>query len=516
MANHHMTPQRWLVCFLALTFLTACGGGGGGGGGGNLGPTAPPTSGFDAGEFEDSGMFKDVCANPRSGNFPDVLGSTEDENNWLRSWSNELYLWYDEITDRDPGLFTTPDYFDLMQTEATTASGARKDRFHFTIPTDEYEALVQSGISAGYGANFSLISRSPPREIVVSFTDPNTPASAAGITRGARIITVDGVDVENGSDVDTLNAGLFPDGPGESHTFVVRDPGSTTNRSVTLVSEEVTSDPVQFESVINTPTGDVGYLFFSDHIAPAEAELVIAMDALEAAGVTDLVLDLRYNGGGFLDIANMLAYMIAGPAAASGRVFDETQFNDKHTTRNPVTGAVLAPTNFHTTTQGFSLASGQALPSLNLSRVFVLTTAETCSASEAIINGLNGIGIEVIQIGSTTCGKPYGFYAFDNCGTTYFSIQFRGVNALGFGDFADGFTPANSGVVTETQPGCSVDDDFNNALGDPSEAMLDAALGYRDNGTCPASAFKARVAARNNDPSQTLTAPTRPGMVLRR
>ena len=90
---------------------------------------------------------------------------------------------------------------------------------------------------------------------------------------------------------------------------------------------------------------------------------------------------------------------------------------------------------FHSTTQGFSATPGQPLPTLNLPRVFVLTGPDTCSASESIINSLRGIGVEVVQIGSTTCGKPYGFYPQDNCGTTYFSIEFRGVNAMNFGDY---------------------------------------------------------------------------------
>ncbi len=456
-----------------------------------------------------------MCEAPRSGNFPDTPGTTEDENNWLRSWSNELYLWYSEITDENPASYDTPAYFDLMRTFQTTASGAPKDQFHFTIPTDEYEALAQSGISAGYGAQFALLSASPPREILVAFTNPNTPAANAGLVRGTRIVTIDGVDVENGSDVDTLNAGLFPSAANEQHTLGIVLPGQSATTQVSLTSAQITSDPVQFDQVISTPTGDVGYLFFSDHIAPAEAELVNAVAGLANAGVTDLVLDLRYNGGGFLDIAIMLAYLIAGPSAASGRTFDEIQFNDKNTSRNPVTGQALSPTPFHETTQGFSLASGQALPSLNLPRVFVLTTAGTCSASEAIINGLRGINVEVIQIGSTTCGKPYGFYATDNCGTTYFSIQFRGINAVGFGDYADGFTPSNSPTVATSVTGCSVADDFSNALGDPAEGLLATALDYRDTATCPPATGQIRIAT-NPDPSQQLRAPNRAGSVLLR
>jgi hypothetical protein len=114
--------------------------------------------------------------------------------------------------------------------------------------------------------------------------------------------------------------------------------------------------------------------------------------------------------------------------------------------------------------------------------VFVLTDEATCSASEAVMNGLAGVDVQVIQIGEATCGKPYGFYPQDNCGTTYFAIQFQGVNQKGFGDYADGFAPG--GVF----PGCTVPDDFTHALGDPAEARVAAALAYRATGSCPAVA----------------------------
>jgi hypothetical protein len=98
------------------------------------------------------------------------------------------------------------------------------------------------------------------------------------------------------------------------------------------------------------------------------------------------------------------------------------------------------------------------------------------------------VGVEVIQVGSTTCGKPYGFYPQDNCGTTYFTIQFRGVNAANFGDYTDGFSPENTpandaGTVI---PGCSVADDFTKQLGDMTEGRLSVALALRDGAACPA------------------------------
>jgi hypothetical protein len=187
--------------------------------------------------------------------------------------------------------------------------------------------------------------------------------------------------------------------------------------------------------------------------------------------------------------------MIAG-SGTSGKTFEELQFNTKHKTVDPVTGETLEPIDFHSTAQGFSVTRGQALPTLNLSRVYVLTGPDTCSASESIMNSLLGANIEVIQIGSTTCGKPYGFYPFDNCGTTYFTIQFRGINDKGFAEYTDGFSPSNTvGTEGAIVPGCSIADDFTHALGDPSEARLAEALDYIQNGQCasPASGTSAGV-----------------------
>jgi len=416
-----------------------------------------------------------------SGNFAGQCGSTLTENNWLRSWTNELYLWYDEVVDRDPALSTTPAYFDLLKTTATTPSGNPKDRFHFTYDTSAWVALSQSGVSAGYGVEWALVAKAPPRRIVVAFTEPNSAATAAGLTRGFEVMRVDGVDAvsdNSQSGIATINAGLFPAASGETHTFTVRDLSGFWH-TVTMQSADVTLTPVQNVGTIAASGGPVGYMLFNDHIATAESALIRAVNTLRAANITDLVLDIRYNGGGYLDIASELAFMIAGSARTHGRTFEQLVFNRKQ--------PALAPVPFQSTTQGFSVSSGQPLPALNLTRVFVLTGSGTCSASESIINSLRGVGVTVIQVGSTTCGKPYGFDPQDNCGTTYFSIQVKGVNALGFGDYTDGFSPSNTaGVAGTPVPGCSVADDFAHALGDPAEARLAAALGYRMSSSCPA------------------------------
>jgi hypothetical protein len=128
------------------------------------------------------------------------------------------------------------------------------------------------------------------------------------------------------------------------------------------------------------------------------------------------------------------------------------------------------------------------LPTLNLDRVYIIAGPGTCSASESIINSLRGVSLQVYLIGSTTCGKPYGFYPMDNCGTTYFSIQFRGENAANFGDYSDGFSPANqTGTVGVSVAGCSVADDFSHDLGEADEGRIAAALAFRasNNQSCP-------------------------------
>ncbi len=471
--------------------------------------------GWTAGVFEDAAMFKNLCATPRGGTdangvpFPDMRGATLDENNWLRSWSNDTYLWYDEIEDRDPACCDTPDYFQLLKTFARTPSGAPKDRFHFTEDTESRLARVRSGVTAGYGARFAVLVGRPPRDVRVAYTEPGTPATAAsvGLARGARIIEVDGESVEDG-DADALNAGLFPRALGEEHEFTVRDLGADATRTVSMTSASITTSPVQHVGALETDTGKVGYLLFNSHIGPAEKGLKDGVDELARAGVTDMVLDLRYNGGGYLAIASQLAYMIAGPDAR-GRVFSELQFNDKHGQSNPVTGDRLVPSYFRDATTGwFDEPGGVPLPYLGLSRVFVLSGPGTCSASEAVINGLRGIDVEVVLMGATTCGKPYGFYPQDNCGTTYNTVQFRGVNAKGFGDYADGFTPANApGAASTKISGCAVADDFGHMFGDPAEGRLAAALRYRVDGVCPAPAsaglplFAERVEDRVGDSS---------------
>jgi C-terminal processing protease CtpA/Prc len=476
--------------------LAACGGG-------SSNSVAVGHVAWTSGVFNPASNYANLCQSPRTGTdpitgvaYPDKVGSTLQENNFLRSWNNDLYLWYSEVTDVNPATYAnTLDYFAILKTMATTPSGRDKDRFHFTYPTSTWESLSGSGVDLGYGVSWAFISSTPPRVVRVAYTEPGSAAVTAGLARGDSVLSIDGVSVNDNTSagVDTLNEGLAPSVSGGQHTFTMQRVNQTTY-SVTLTAAAVSSTSVFPAVSISTNTGAVGYVLFNDHLAPAEKGLYDAFTTLKADNVTDLVLDLRYNGGGYLAIASEAAYMIAGPTHTSGLTFENTVFNAKHPTTDPVAGGAIEPVPFYSQSLGITSGfnAGQALPYLGLSRVFVLTGPDTCSASESVINSLRGAGITVIEIGSTTCGKPYGFYPQDNCGTTYFSIQFKGINNAGFGDYPDGFSAQNqtTGVVGVPIPGCSVADDFTHALGDSAEGRLAAALAYRASGAaaaCPAA-----------------------------
>src|SRR5688572_17075465 len=190
-----------------LVGLSACGGGGGGGS--EAATTLPPTantSNYVKGLFLPSDTFINQCAAPRVGT-DDLQGSILRENNYLRSLTNELYLWYRNVPDLDPGLFSdTASYFDRLKTTAKTASGADQDRFHFTLPTAEFEAFFGSGVQAGYGLQLFFRRGAPPRDIVIAYAEPNSPAALAGLQRGNKLVAIDGVDAVNGASPAQLDA----------------------------------------------------------------------------------------------------------------------------------------------------------------------------------------------------------------------------------------------------------------------------------------------------------------------
>jgi carboxyl-terminal processing protease len=384
-----------------------------------------------------------------------------------------VYLWYGEVPAVNAASYSNlDDYFYALLTPQRDATGQFKDRFSFVSSTADADSLL-TGNNIGYGIRWETDAQGRQR---VAFVDAGSPAQAAGLARGGELVQVL-----------TPGASWFPNALA-TITFTYRDAPGGLARSVTLTSAPVQEDPVPLVQTLTSGAGrKVAYLLFNAHTSGAQDQLIPAIRSAQAAGIEDLVLDLRYNGGGYLYTAMTLGSMIAS-SAADGRVFEQLRFNDK---RGADTEASTAYFSGQVQVAEPGSPEGTVLPRLALPRVFVLTTGGTCSASEAVINSLRGVGVEVVIIGGTTCGKPYGFSRRDNCGTAYFPIEFQGVNALGFGDYASGFAPT-----------CPLSDDFDHALGASNERLLSAALKYIDTGSCPAPGASAPMSSRSMPATQ--------------
>lgn len=228
--------------------------------------------------------------------------------------------------------------------------------------------------------------------------------------------------------------------------------------------------------VATTSGKRAAYVQFKHHQEGAQDELIAAFRAIQteraSRPVDDLILDLRDNTGGFVYVALTAASMISGPAT-NGQLFERLVFNDK---RGELSLNFSGDLQFQD--PGVSTQPPKPLlPQLGLSRVFILTNRDTCSASESIINSLRGVGVDTIRIGETTCGKPYGFTKKINCGYAFFPIEFQGFNAQGFGDYQAGFAArCNLSDNTFAQP---------STRGSLTDTIYQAALAYDTTG-CPA------------------------------
>jgi hypothetical protein len=415
---------RGLMACLITGLLAACGGGGG--------------------EVSDGG-----------GSAP-ASCSVADQNAWLRGYMADWYFWYALSPSPDPLSYSSVDsYFNALLYPGGTAPFPA-DRWSYTQPSAEHELFFGEGRELGYGLFVAglEVAGHPDQPLRVRYVEPLSPAASGGVLRGDEIVSV------NGQAASTLIASgdysvLTPQASGDQLQLVLRDAAGAT-RNVTLGAAIFTLTPVTNAEVVDTGSGRrTGYLVLKDFIDQAVPALENAFSSFQAAGIDDLVIDLRYNGGGLVTTADTLASYVGG-GRTSGQVFASLLYNDRHADQN-------------TSFQFASLASA-----LGVSRVYVLTGQRTCSASELVVNGLRPF-IQVVTIGDTTCGKPVGFQPISRCGTTFSAVNFESVNARNEGRYFDGFAPT-----------CAVADDLDHALGSPSEALLAAARTHASTGACPA------------------------------
>lgn len=453
---------------LCAALLAACGGGGGGDG------SAPAPIAF---AIPPSTQFKGALVNlatgagALAGDWSAATCTDNRQKNWVRSFLNENYLFYREapLISIDPNTYTGT--VENLFGDYTVRGVPAKDRFSFVLTQADADGTFQTGSTTDVGFKLrrdsSVVDGSGRGIIRIAYVEPNGPAAAAGFARGMVLASVDGVATAFSLPIAQFNK-LFNSVSGTSSTVGVQDTINGPIRFLTVATAAFSTTPLLLDRVL--PGTTTGYLAFNSFASPiGEKQLADAFQRFAAAGATELVVDLRYNGGGYIDIASELGYMVAGQIQTSGKIFESLVYNDKRTSSNNSIPFASTITGFfgNPTTPGVSFAA------LNLRRVYVLSTGSTCSASESFISGLRGIDVEVIQIGGTTCGKPYGFSQTNNCTLSYFALEFEGRN--------------NKGVVTSVTgitPTCAANDDFNHALGDPAERLLATALSYQASGAC--------------------------------
>jgi len=466
---------RWWICGLSLA-LVACGGGGGG-------------NSAEFGGDPSSGELAQICSvdNHLSGDALRTtrVGKLSDERQWIKAYLNERYFWYKDmpvvdpqavrynLTDQSPQLNFSGSVFNYFQdllNPSYTDSGSKVDQFSFTTSTDSWTRFAE-GDELGYGWLLNQQGTGSSRRIWVTYVYPTTEqglAAQSGIRRGDEIVRVDGFDVSDVENKELVDRVLAPF-TSTAYPFVIQRNGELM--PFTLTARDVTLPEAEHKLVTDSQGVKWGYLLFNSHVKSADGPLRAALNAFEMQQIDQLVLDLRYNGGGYLALASAVAYAVAGPSRTQGKTFERVRYNGKRSSDDE-------------SVPFYRLGlSGQALTPLNLSKIYVLTSAQTCSASESIINGLRGVDVQVVQIGGVTCGKPYGFVPQDNCGITYAAIEFEGFNHKGEGGFADGLPPR-----------CEVTEDLSQTLGDPGEALFATAIAQHRGQAC-ASTMASRALA---------------------
>lgn len=370
------------------------------------------------------------------------------QNMFVRDVLDEYYLWYRELPRANPANYPSPQaYLEAVRYRPLD------ETFSYITSRAANEAFYGESQFVGFGFSTQITER----EMRVLQVFPESPAAESGMARGDRILEVDGRSVGDLIDDGTINSAFGASTPGVTSTIFVRSRGGEERRS-TLTKRVVTIPTVSLTRTFQVDGRTVGYLFFRNFVEPSTAALNEAFAALREAGATELVVDLRYNGGGLVDVAVHLAGLIGG-VPMQGRVFATYQHNDRNTSLD--------------TTLRFPDAPPQTL---NLSRLVVITTRGSASASELLINSLRP-HLPVVVIGDATYGKPVGQYGFTFCDKVLAPVAFALVNAEGNGDFFGGIPPD-----------CRAADDVEHDLGAADEASLSEALHFIATGQCRAAA----------------------------
>lgn len=439
------------VTLLAMALaLPACGGGGGSPGGTDtLLPTPTPSV--------------TPTPTPTPANTSCALRTRQD---WVLRQVNDWYLFPETLGYVNPAAFSTlSDYLDALTAGARSRGMDRY--FSYVTSIAEENAYYESGATAGFG--FRLHVDGAERRLWVSEAFEGAPALAAGLDRGTEILALGSspstmrtvsLILESQGDYG-LYIALGADTPGLTRSFQIRNDSGT--RTVTVTKTDYAIEPVSPRyglRIIEDEGRKIGYVNLRTFIFSAEDPLRTAFAELKAQGVDELIVDLRYNGGGLLAVAQTLGSLM-GAGRGPGDVFTRLRYR-------PEQGADEA---YPFLTEPSAIAPR---------RIAFIATGDTASASELVINAFRPyLRADIALIGANSYGKPVGQIAIDRpeCDDRLRLIAFAVDNAERQGGYYQG-------LASVMEQSCRADDDLTWPLGDRREASIARAIDFLDRRTC--------------------------------
>ncbi len=463
--------------------LAGCGGGGSGGGTGTVVQPASPTP----------------TPTPTATPTPTSSCSLRSRQDWVLATMREWYLFPETLpATLDPSGYSSPDaYLDALT--ATARAQGRDRYFSYLTSIAEENAYYNSGSSAGFGFRLATDGTST---ITVAESFEGANALQAGVDRGTRILAI-GTSAGNLRDVSSIIASqglngitdaLGPDTSGTSRVLRVQAVDGS-ERIVTLTKSEYSLPPVSSRygaQILTDPNGGgrVGYINLRTFISTADPALRNAFASFKAQGITNLIVDLRYNGGGLVSIAELFGDLLGG-ARSRTDVFSYTSFRPEK--------SAYDETDYF----------GPQPEAITPARIAFIGTSGTASASELVINAmLPYFRANIALIGTNTYGKPVGQVAIDRaaCDDRLRVVAFATQNANRQGAY---FT----GLANTLEASCSATDDLSRPLGDVGEASVKAGLDFVAGRSC--SRIGGIGVASIARPSRTLLAPDRPTTIQR-
>jgi carboxyl-terminal processing protease len=361
------------------------------------------------------------------------------------SYARDIYIWYKNI----PSSLNAQNYADpnaIMQAirPYSTEPGFSNpvDRWSFAMLQSEWNS-VSSGVEQDFGMRVFFRSSNDLR---VSAVDRNGAAGLAGVKRGWKISAINGTAINDTSQANFIVNSVYYSSS-TSFTFLLPD---NSTRTIGLNSARFVNNPFLTDSVYTYGAKRIGYFVLNSFLGDTNqvrADFDRVFNRFSSAGVNELVVDLRYNGGGYVMLAEyLLNYLV--PAGANTQTLFTYQYNDKYTRFN-------------------STSSAAKKGNLNLSRIFFIVSRQSASASELTINSIKPY-LDVKLVGpQNTTGKPVGFFPIPVGNWYMFPVSFRTVNKNGEANFFNGFAPDHT-----------VADGLDKDWGDVDEGCLSRAIRF--------------------------------------